>query len=352
MTLGALVQRLPARPLLAAALLAVLLGQSLRTLTMYRLPGWWFVLAVGAGLVLLALAVLRAAHRVATLTLPAPLRPVGAHADRFVSLLVVNLIILSALSPLFRPVAAVPVPDPVSRWVIASATALSGRVLFVMFSAGVVALGWIVLLGVLERSAGRWRPVRRLGLALDRLLAGFLILFCAGSLLAGVNGALDGSRLVHWRAVVAGVAGFELPFEFGHVAWVDLHGYPRPGEVEPVLLIGHRDQVWPQRAAPGQPVVVDTRAGLLGVPWVVAIRVDEDVLLMRALAAVPTAAAFRKAAIAALRGERRWAELRAHAEAHLRAYPNDRDYTLDLIRALEGAGQTADAAALRAAVRR
>jgi hypothetical protein len=289
---------------------------------------------------------------VATLTLPATLQPVGAHADRFVGLLVVNLIILSALSPVLRPIAAVPFPDAVTRWVMASATALSGRVLFVIFAAGVVALGWIVLFEVLEQSAGRWWPARTLGLALDRLLVGFLVLFCAGSLMAGVNGALDGSGLVSRRAAVAAVAGFELPFEFGHVAWVQLDGYPRPHDVETVLLIDGRDQVWPQRVAPGQPVVVDTRAGLLGIPWVAAIRVDEDLLVMRALAAVPTAAALRKAAIAGLQGERRWGELRAHAEAHLRAYPNDRDYALELIRALEGAGQTADAAALRAAVGR
>ena len=82
-------------------------------------------------------AVLRAAWCAATLKLPSSLRTVGNHADRFVLLLVVNLIIVSALSPIMRIAAGGP-GYSISHGVMVAAGALSADVLLIVFVAGVV----------------------------------------------------------------------------------------------------------------------------------------------------------------------------------------------------------------------
>lgn len=349
MTLRGLMMRIPARPLLFAIGLAVLVGYFVCGLMTHRLPGWWFVQALGAGLGLFALAVLRAAWCAATLQLPRSLRDVGHHADRFVLLLVVNLIVVSALSPFLRIAAGGP-GYSISHGVMVAAGALSADVLLIVFVAGVVVLGWVLLLMLLRGTIGRAGFIRALGRGVDWLTVAVLVLFCAASLAVMVNGALSAPRSDYVRAEVAAVDGVELPFGLGQVAWAELRGYPTRGLTERILLVRERDEIWPQSATPGVPVVVHTGAGVFGVKWVQAVKVDQEAITLRALAAVPTAAAFRKWAIGVLRAERRWAELRAQAEAHLRVYPNDRAYLLTLAGDLERAGQPAEAAALRAVV--
>jgi hypothetical protein len=348
-TLRGLMMRIPARPLLAAIGLAVLVGYFVCGLMTHRLAGWWFVLGLGAGLGLFGLAILRAAWCAATLKLPWSLRAVGDHADRFVFLLVINLIIVSALSPILRIAASGP-GYSISHGVMVAAGALSADVLLIVFVAGVVVLGWVLLLMLLRGTIGRAGFIRALGRGVDWLVVAVLILFCAASMAVMVNGALSTPRSEHVRAEVADVSGVELPFGLGQIAWAELRGYPSGGLTERILLSHERDEIWPQSAPPGVPVVVLTATGIFGVKWVQAIKVDEEIIMLRALAAVPTATAFRKAAIASLRAERRWAELRAQVEAHLRVYPNDRAYALTLVRDLERAGQPAEAAALKAVV--
>jgi hypothetical protein len=351
MTLRGLMMRIPARPLLTAIGLAVLVGYFVSGLMEHRLPGWWFVQGVGAGLALCGLAILRAAWCAATLKLAPSLRGLGNHADRFVLLLVVNLIIVSALSPMLRIAAGGP-GYSISHGVMVAAGALSADVLLIVFVAGVVVLGWVLLLMLLRGTLGRLALFRGLGRGVDWLVVAALVLFCLGSLAVSVNGALSTPRVDHTRAEVVSISGVEVPFGLGQVAWAELRGYPGPGLTEHILLVRARDEIWPQAATPGVPVIVHTVGGIFGVRWVQAIRVDHFTLSLRTLATVPTATVFRKWVMNVLWKERKWAELRAHAEAHHRAYPNDRDYLLSVLRDLDNAGQAADAAALRAAMQR
>jgi hypothetical protein len=349
-TLQALVMRIPGRHLLAAVLLVVLVYYFLCGISTHRLPGWWFVLGIIAGLVLCALTVLRVAGRAVTLKLPASLRPVALHADRFVLLLVVNLIMVSVLSPVLRIFAAVPGFNPVSHGVLVAASALTGRVLLFIFVFGVSILGWILLLHVFGGAIGRWRLVRATGRALDRLAVGLAVGVCATGLALIANGALDTSPPVSVRAEVADVTGVELPLGLFHLAWVELRDYPARGLKERILLIPQRDAIWPQRSVPGLPVTIETGGGFLGLRWVRAIRIDDDLVRLRILDAVPTATTFRKWHIQNLWRERNWTVMMEHARAHARAYPDDREYMLTLVQALEAAGQTAHAAALGKAV--
>ena len=124
-----------------------------------------------------------------------------------------------------------------------------------------------------------------------------------------------------------------------------------PGRIERLVLSPGRDEISLASARPGQAVVISMRHGWFGVPWVATIAVDHAEHAQRVLSTLPTAAAMRKAMIATLSRQRRWQELRAQAEAHLREYPNDRDYILALARELQAQGQTAEGTALARQVR-
>jgi hypothetical protein len=240
----------------------------------------------------------------------------------------------------------------ISHGVMVAAGALSADKLLIVFVGGVVLLGWVLMLMFLRGTIGRLGLIRALGRGLDWLVVAALVLFCVGSMGMLVNVELGDRRSTHVRAEVTAINGIELPLGLGQFAWVDLRDYPAPGLTEQILLVRQRDEIWPQAATPGVPVVVDTVSGLFGVRWVQAIKVDHFAVSLRTLATVPTASVFRKWVISALAKERKWAELRAHAEAHHRAYPIDRDYLLAILRDLDNAGQATEAAALRAAMQR
>jgi hypothetical protein len=205
---------------------------------------------------------------------------------------------------------------------------------------------------LLRGTIGRLALFRGLGRVLNGLVVAALILFCLGSLPVTINGSLSAPPLHHTQAEVVSISGVGAPFGLGQVAWAELRGYPSPGLTEWVLLVSWRDEIWPQAATPGLPVLVDTVGGGFGVRWIQAIKIDHFALSLRTLAAAPTATSFRKWVMNVLRKDRKWAELRAHAEAHHRASPTDRDYLLAILRDLDNAGQAKEAAALRAAMQR
>lgn len=346
MSLGALVRRVLGMRVLIAVLLAVLVDHVMGALGAHRLPGAWFVLAVAAGLALFALGLLVVVQRIALARPPAALRPVTVHGEPLIFLLVVNLVILSLLLPMIHVIAAAPLPDSVFRRVVRMVGALSGHGLSLVFAAGAIALGWVILLRLLQGSVGQWGLVRSMGRALDRLAVTLLVLYClAGTALAS-NGALDTSLPVPRPAEVVAVSGVQLPLGLGQLAWADLRDREPPHRTERLLLIRERDDIWPHRAAPGQAVRIATRAGLFGIPWVQKVSIDHRWQLERVLAAVPSAAGLRKALIAELHRERRWRDIRLHVEAHLREYPHDHAYALKTARALQAAGQAVHAAAI------
>lgn len=342
MTLETLARR-PAGRLLTAAILSALTVYFTCTLLAYRLPGPRFLIAVTIGLALSALSVLLVVGRLLT-TPPEFLGLLAGHAENVVFLLVLNLIILSFLSPVFRAIAAAPMQNPIAQQMFAIAGELSGRVLLGLFTAGAVVLPWALLL-----HSARCRPARALGRVLDGLLTTILVLYCIGVGALAANSVLDGSAPTEHRSEIVAVSGVNGPFGLGQLAWADVRSWTAPGQVERVLLIAGRDQLSQEHALPGLPVRVFTHAGFFGVPWVGMVAWDETRQHEQILESLPTAAAFRKSVILALIQQRRWKELRAHAEAHLRAYPNDREYVLVLARGLRAEGQTDDAAALERA---
>ena len=351
MTVSGWLRRILRLRVLMAVLLVGLTEYARRAMATYRLPGEWFTLAAAAALALLVLAGLLVVERLVTATPSRGLRPLAGHADTYVLLLVINLIILSFFSPVFQTAAETPLPNPVVQRALATVGALSAAALRLVFVVGAATLAFVVLLVVLERTLGHFSLFRAGGRLLDRLAATLLVIaFLAGMALT-YNGIFDRSAAVQRRAEIVALGGMELPFRLGEFGWADVRDRQPPGRTERIVLSPGRDEISLSAARPGQPVIISMHSGWFGVPWVHAITVDHGEHAQRVLITLPTAAGMRKAMIATLWRERRWRELRAQAEAHLREYPHDRDYILTLARELQAHGQTADSTALGRLVR-
>jgi hypothetical protein len=334
-----------------AVILVALSEHGRRAMAAYRLPGEWFTLAAGAGLGLLVLGVLLVVERVVTTTPSRELRPLAAHADTYVLLLVVNLIIISFFSPVFLTAAETPLPNPVVQHALATAGALSARALRLVFLLGTGMLAFVALLVVLERTLGRLALFRAAGRLLDRLTAALLLLLFLTGVALTYNGMFDGSAPVVRRAEIVALGGTQLPFPLGRFAWVDVRDRQPEGRTERIVLASGHDGIWLERTRPGQPVLISMGAGWFGLPWIRTITVDHEEQARQVLAALPTAAAMRKTVIATLRREQRWQELLAQARAHLREYPLDREYILALARELQAHGRTVESTALTRLVR-
>jgi hypothetical protein len=346
-----LVHRLLAHRVLMAIVLVGLTEYSRRALAAYRLPGEWFVMAAAATLVMLGIAVLLVVERLVTATPSRGLRPLAAHADTYILLVVVNLILVSLLSPVFQAAAEAPLANPVLQRALATAGALSARILRLVFVIGAATLAFVVVLVVLERTLGRLALLRAGGQLLDGLTAMLLVLGFVAGLVLTYNAIFDRSAPRRRRVEIVALGGLELPFRLGQFAWADLRDRQPPRRTERIVLSPGRDTISLADARPGQPAIVEMRGGWFGLPWVSAVTVDHGQHVQRVLATLPAAAALRKVMIASLQREGRWQELRAQAEAHLREYPHDRDYILTLARDLQAHGQTADGEALARLVR-
>jgi len=313
-----------------------------------RVPGAWYVIWVAVSLALLAVSLLRVVHRAATTAPPPALQPLAPHAEAFILLVAVNLVLLSPLAPTFesmaRALATQPYHNPLVRRAFEAAGHLTASVLALIFAAGLLAVAWLVLLRVLGPALNATPRMRRLGAALDAALVGALLVYAAGGLVLSFNAGFDRGPATVRRGDLVGVASLPVPSTGLILGWADVR-YLDSGGVERVLL-APRDDVWPGRARPGLPVSVQVRPGFLGVPWVGGVRVDHERELRRALAAVPTAAALRRSLIRMLQDERRWDEVRVETEAHFRAYPEDTRFVGSIAAALRAGGQHGHAAAL------
>ncbi len=351
MSVSRWLRRIVGLRVLMAVLLVGLTEYARRAMASYRLPGEWFTLAAAAALVLVVVAGLLVVERLVMATPSRGLRPLAGQADTYVLLLVINLIIISFFSPVFQAAGETPLANPVVQRALATVGTLSAAALRLVFLVGAATLAFVVLLVVLERTLGGVGLFRAGGRLLDGLAATLLMVaFLAGMALT-YNGMFDRSAIVDRRAEIVAVGGVELPFRLGEFGWADVRDRQPPGRTERIVLSPGRDEISLAATRPGQPVLVSTQSGWFGVPWVRAITIDHGEYARRVLTTLPTAAGMRKTMIAALWRERRWPELRAQAEAHLREFPHDRDYILTLARELQAHGQTADSTALGRLVR-
>jgi hypothetical protein len=351
-TLLGLGRRMFGLPIVAAALLTALAGWFAISSGVGRLPGQWFVVLATGSLFLFAASVLRLVQRVLSTSPPAPLRPLVPHAESFIFLVAINLVILSPLAPLFSGIGhgmATTIRTSMIKQAFGALGELTGPVQVALFGAGAVVVAWVLILRLLD-PLRRLPGVRRLAVTLDRLVVAAIIVFCTGGALLSYNATLDSGAATPRQADLVAVSGLGVPFTGLVLGWADVRYLDGPGAVERILLMP-KDEVWIERGAPGLPVRLHMRPGLFGFRWIENVTVDRERELQRTLAAVPTAAALRKPWIEWLVNQRRWNDVRAEAEKHLRACPEDRQFVLGVASRLRAQGQIDHAGALEAMVR-
>ena len=304
----------------------------------YRRPGFAQTFGVLLGASLLALALLRLVQRLRTAVRPSWLVPVLDHADRLALLLVVNLMLLTMLPGL--PVAPLmPLGGLAMELGLPMVARVSAGALYGLFIAGIVGLLAVLVLRAGERAASHARWLHGTFRVADRAVLVAIVGYWLYGIALAFNGSLDRSPAVEHRTRIVGSAGIE------RIQWADVESWHTPGTTERVLIFVEedRDDLWRARVFPGQPVVVRLHAGLLGMPWVERMSVDQDRNLEALVAVAPTAATPRKRLVQALLREQRWDDALAHTRAYMEHYPDDHTFTLSVATSLRAAGRAEQA---------
>lgn len=188
-------------------------------------------------------------------------------------------------------------------------------------------LSFIFLLNSLLRGVRAAAPVSQ---ALGRVQwwAGLLIrLFVYYSLFLYANGKLDQTLPVDRPAELREIAGGEI--DLGTLipyAWAELHLRDDPGQPIRVFLESReRRSLWG-----GDSVIVQERAGFLGLPWIVKIERDEERYARETLKLLPTAAKAWKSLVTFYYDHQRWQEATRTGREYLKVYPQDYDFAFYL----------------------
>jgi hypothetical protein len=305
------------------ALLGILALAAFHAQSTYRIPNLLGVLAlpvVGVTLVALSMVILltRLGDRAA--------RKAG-HGHRTL----LRLVVLVAL-----PLAAGSLLVPVG---------MADRALRMLLVSGSLAIAYLTAVTGVARMAapslvgGVGRALR----AVEHVLLLIVGAFALYGLVCYVNGAFDRSAPVEVHTQVVHIGRAEAAFhEVLRYAWTDFWSWTPSGGAERMLLsASERATLWP-----GQGVIMDVRAGALGIPWVTRVRRDEEWQYRRVLEIAPTAAGARKALVDLYIARGRWPEAAAAALEYRRHYPKDYEYLRRVASTLMFVGQDAAAVAL------
>ena len=155
------------------------------------------------------------------------------------------------------------------------------------------------------------------------------------------NGMLDTSPVTAHQSEALGVTrrSLQVGFVSHEVWWVSFRSWRDPGQAEHIVVHPPRDGYWPWEVWEGLPLVVEVRAGMLGLPWVVSTHIDRTALLERLVKQLPTAATPRKELITRYVAGARWSDAMRHAREHLVLYPADRDFVETVLRSMPAQSQ-------------
>jgi hypothetical protein len=288
----------------------------------YRVPGEVSALAVlgGAALGLVSLGLL--AHAVVTAAPPRGLTAVLRGAVELAPLIVLNLIVLSVLSPFAAALAREMESVSLAKWVFAGIGLLSGSALLILFAIAASAAVLLGAAGVLERVAGAGALLGTAASAARRVAVLAVLVGWVAGVTVALNGALDHREATEVAAEVR--AAWTIPWS--GLAWIDLAPVEPRGDLRRVLLFPGRDELRPGLVRPGQRVRLRLRAGAFGLAWVERVRHDVEHQAAALLEAAPTAAVPRRALVDSLLRSGRWAEAERHTAVYARQYPGDREF--------------------------
>ena len=335
--------QLPRQRVLSLLLLCALTFWLAMMAGTYRTSNRLFALTMLAGVVVLACDLLLLAKRISNAMPPRWSNRAVEGAARWVPILLLGLIAISALAAAFGYVNASTLKLPLLERALSLTGELAARALFGLLlvgAAGGLLAGTTMVLGY---AALRWPPVARTGAIVDRVVVGATALYCAWALLLTLNGSFDRSRVsTEHRGEIVKVWGFATP----SLWWADIRRVDAAGGFERVLLVPERDRVVPTLVSEGQRVRVRVRAGIFGLAWVESLRLDTDYGIAELVAAAPSAATPRQQLIELLLRDGRWAEAAAQAAIYARYHPRDRELVKRVAGALRAAKQTEPAAEL------
>jgi hypothetical protein len=222
---------------------------------------------------------------------------------------------------------------------------MADRALRMLLVSGSLAIAYLTIVAGVARMAapslvgGVGRALRAVEHAL-LLIVGVFVLY---GLVCYVNGAFDRSAPVEVHTQVVHIGRAEAAFhEVLQYAWTDFWSWRPAGGAQRMLLsASERAALWP-----GQGVIMEVRAGALGIPWVARVRRDEEWQYRRVLEIAPTAAGARKALVDLYVAQGRWPEAAAAALEYRRHYPKDYEYLSRVASTLMFVGLDAAAVAL------
>lgn len=143
------------------------------------------------------------------------------------------------------------------------------------------------------------------------------------SLLLYANGKLDSSEPVERNSEILSVSageirlGFPVPY-----SWATLRSWEDPNQSKRFFLQPQeQDALWG-----GEMVIVQTRQGLFGIPWVAKIARHEEHYAKEILKLTPTASDAAQSLIHLYLKRQRWNEAIAATREHLKIYPKAYDF--------------------------
>jgi hypothetical protein len=308
----------------------------------YRVPGGSSLSLLAEARVPLAiLSLLMLAHSFSSLRFWSRLLPLARLLERFAPVPVVGVVLLSAGA--FVAPALTQVVPPESRWLLALLSGLEtlGHVfncgfVSVVFVGASFLIADVLLLRLVDRLSddqpGREKSVDRLKVAVLWIFGWYF----ACCIFLAYNSMLDTSPIVTHRSEAVGVTrrSLQVGILSYEVRWLNFKSWTKPGQSEYIVAHGGRDGYETREVWEGMPLLMHVRAGTLGLQWVDSARIDKIVLLERIVKELPTAAAPRKALIAAYLAEKRWSDAMRHTREYQQLYPSDRSYVETVLRSL------------------
>jgi len=198
------------------------------------------------------------------------------------------------------------------------------RFLFILIpyvSAALMFLSVVVLVNHLLRGVREDDPARTVFRIAEQVSGVLVRVYILYSLLLFANAALDRTVAEPHEADVVEIAGDSLDLGRIPLRWIALRPVGAAGQVERVLLSPVDPPLWP-----GQPVLLDVRAGFFRLPWIARISLD-DVRRGRAiLERSPTSAEGWKLLIKGYALRNKVAEGTDATVEYARLYPGDHDW--------------------------